>query len=161
MTDNLNNKSHWLIRVGDGENFRNSVYPFWGMKEGRNGCNKTIINKKIKNGDILWFIVSKKYGGNIIGMAEYLHCYDSKDESLVRINTFTNKEQNWSGDESWNLQIHYCNLYITEIQNLSCIIQCASPINEYTKFKNKGIPDLPTHYKNFKFYAIPKELKSV
>lgn len=28
-------KQHWIIRVNNGENFRNSKYPFWGVKRGR------------------------------------------------------------------------------------------------------------------------------
>ena len=161
--NNINNntsKKHWLIRVSDGENFRNSKYPFWGMKEGRFGCIKTRLNKLCK-GDILWFFTSKNYGGKIIGMAEYSNYYDTNDEPLIAINTFANEAQNWKGDETWNLQVHYCNLYITEKQNISCIIQCASPINEYLTFKNRGIPDLEMHYKNFKFYAEPKIFNNI
>ena len=29
---NQEESRHWLIRVKDGENFRNSKYPFWGVK---------------------------------------------------------------------------------------------------------------------------------
>lgn len=117
--------THWIIRVGDGENFRNSKYPFWGIKRGKNGNIKSIINKMIK-GDILWFITSKPYGGKIIGMSEYCHFYDKSDEPLLQINTKTNAEQNWEGDESWSIQMNYCNLYITEKQNIDCCIQCSS-----------------------------------
>ena len=36
-----NLQQHWIFRVGDGENFRNSKYPFWGVKRGRgNWCQK-------------------------------------------------------------------------------------------------------------------------
>ena len=55
-------QKHWLIRVQDGENFRNSKYPCWGVKRGNQDCIKTIVNK-FKKGDILWFMTSKKYGG--------------------------------------------------------------------------------------------------
>lgn len=48
----MSNKQIWIIRVNDGENFRNSKYPFWGVKLGKNGNIKTIV-KKIKKGDIL------------------------------------------------------------------------------------------------------------
>ena len=57
---------HWLIRVQDGENFRNSKYQFWGVKRGSGGGIKTIVNK-IQKGDILWFMTSKPYGGKLIG----------------------------------------------------------------------------------------------
>lgn len=58
-------KRFWIIRVNDGENFRNSKFPFWGVQRGKHGCIKTII-KKIKNRDILWFMTSKKYGDKLI-----------------------------------------------------------------------------------------------
>ena len=51
-------KKCWIIRVNDGENFRNSKFPFWGVKRGKGGCIKTIV-KKINEGDILCFMTSK------------------------------------------------------------------------------------------------------
>lgn len=124
------------------------------------GCIKTIINK-MQKGDILWFMTSKKYGGKLIGMSEYCRFYDREDEPLVQINTKTNEEQNWKGDEPWDIQIQYCNLYITEKQNIKAIIQCPGTILEYETFKDKMDEDLYTHYKNFKFYAEPKLINSV
>ena len=41
----------WIIRVNDGENFRNSKFTFWGVKRGKGGCIKTIV-EKIQNGEI-------------------------------------------------------------------------------------------------------------
>ena len=38
-------KKIWIIRVNDGENFRNSNFPFWGVKRGKSGCIKTIVKK--------------------------------------------------------------------------------------------------------------------
>ena len=147
---------HWLLRVQDGENFRNSNYPFWGVKS--TGGMKTIVEKQFKSGDILWFFTSKKFGGKIIGVAEYTCSYNRDSETLVSLNTFTNKEQNWKGEENWSIQIHYKNLYITEKQNLIAIIQCGGNILKYSTFRAKDInlPDLYMHYENFKFYAEPK-----
>ena len=64
---------------------------------------KSIV-KKIKKGDILWFMTSKKYEGKVIGMSEYCEFYDRSDEPLIQINTYTNEEQNWKGDEKWDIQ---------------------------------------------------------
>ena len=146
---------HWLIRVQDGENFRNSKYQFWGVKRGSGGGIKTIVNK-IQKGDILWFMTSKQYGGKLIGMCEYTCYYDRDDEPLIPIHTYSNNEQNWKGDEDWGIQIHYTNLYITEKQNLGAVIRCGGIILEYETFKDRGLPDLYNHYKNFKYYAEPK-----
>ena len=148
-------KNHWIFRVKDGINFNNSKFPFWGVKRGKNGFMKTIV-KKIKIGDICWFMTSKQYGEKIIGMAEYKGFYDRDDEPLLKINTLSNEEQNWEGDEAWDIQIHYCSLYITEKQNITGCIQCGSVILEYNTFMDKINGDLYTHYKNFKYYAEPK-----
>ena len=150
--------NHWIFRVNDGDNFRNSVFPFWGVKRGSGGCMKTVITK-IKNGDILWFMTSKSHGGKMIGMSEYCGFYDRKDEPLFLINTKTNEEQGWKGDECWDIQIHYLNLYITEKQNITACIQCGSNILEYKTFKDRISHDLYEHYKNYKFYAEPKIFK--
>jgi hypothetical protein len=146
---------HWLIRVQNGENFRNSKYPFWGVKRGKSGSIKTLVNK-IKKGDILWFMTSKPFGGKLIGMGEYTCSYDRDDEPLIPIHTYSNREQGWNGEELWNIQIHYKNLYITEKQNIKAVIQCGGIILEYETFKDKGLPDLYNHYNMFKFYAEPK-----
>ena len=164
-------QTHWIIRTGDGENFRNSRLPFWGVKRGalnkqtgkRGNGIKTIV-EKFKPGDILWFITSKTHGGKIIAMAEYTEFFDKDDEPLVSIRTYANSDQNWKGDEDWSIQIHYKNLYITEKQNIPMVVQHGSPIIKYTKVDTKGEPnqfakgdwpDLHTHYKNYKFYAEP------
>jgi len=146
--------NHWIVRVKDGKNFRNSKYTFWGVKRGKNGCIKSIV-KKIKKGDILWFLTSKPYGGKFIGMAEYFEFYDRMDEPLLKINTLSNEDQQWEGTEEWNIQIHYRNLYNTEKQNIEACIQNSAIILEYEKFKDKIKGDLLKHYKNFKYYAEP------
>ena len=91
MTTNndFNEPTHWLIRVKDGKNFMNSVYPFWGMKRGKNGCIKSIVSK-IKINDVLWFFTSKDYGGKFIGVAEYTHFFDRQIETLIKIHTISN-----------------------------------------------------------------------
>jgi hypothetical protein len=147
-------KRVWIIRVGDGENFRNSRYPFWGVKRGRN--IKSIVSNQIKEGDILGFMTSKYHGGKIIGLSEYSGYYDRMDEPLLQIHTKTNEEQNWKGDELWDIQLHYRNLYITEKQNITGCIACSSCILKYDTFKDNINGDLYEHYKNFKFYAEPK-----
>lgn len=111
---------------------------------------------KLVYGDILCFMTSKLYGGKIIGMGEYTGYFDRMDEPLLQINTKTNSEQNWKGDECWDIQIHYDNLYITEKQNITGCIQCSAIILDYEKFKDRINGDLYEHYKNFKFYAEPK-----
>ena len=153
-----NNESeinHWIIRVNDGENFRNSRYPFWGVSEGRGGSNKTIVGK-FKPGDKLWFLTPKKFGGKLIGMAEYVSFHDRKTEPLIQIDSISNKDQNWKGNDDWDIQINYKNLYNTEKQDIRACIQCAATIMKYTSVISKIKDNLYEHSKNFQFYAEPK-----
>ena len=85
----------WLIRVNNGVNFRNSRFPFWGVKRG-------------------------------------------------------------AGDEKWDIQIHYRNMYVTERQNITACVQCAGVILDYDTFKDSVSRDVYTDYDNFRFYAEPK-----
>jgi|TARA_B100000482_G_C12613865_1_gene300341 hypothetical protein len=146
----------FLIRVGDGENLKNSKYPFWGVKRGRNNATKTIVNN-MSCGDIICFITSKPYGGKLIGMCEYTQYYDRNDEPCLSINTYTNAEQNWVGDDDWDIQIHYKKFYVTEKQNIEIIIQCAATIMNYQTFISKINIDLEYHYDNFKYYSEEKK----
>lgn len=141
-------QTHWLIRVGDGINFINSVYSFWGSTKSQ----KSII-KKFKTGDILWFFTNKTHGGEIIGMAEYVNMFDRRDEPLVKIHTITDEEQNWTSTKSWDIQINYKNLYYCKKQNLKICIQCGATIMKYDTFKDRITHDLPQHYEMYKFYA--------
>ena len=151
----LQEPKHWLIRVKDGINFKNSKYPFWGVKSGKNNSIKGTV-KKIKEGDILWFFTSKKYGGRIIGMGEFTTFYDRRDEPLIKIHTFSNKEQGWIGDDNWAIQIHYKNLYLlTERQNIPICIRCSAIILRYETFENRIKDNLKDHYKFIKFYTKP------
>lgn len=153
--NNRNKRKCWLIRVGDGKNFRNSKLPIWCVKRGKGGNIKTVV-KKLNKGDLLCFIVPKKYGGIVIGMAEYHEFYDRNDEPLIKINTLTNKELGWEGDTEWDIQIHYRNLYITERLNISCCISCPGIILNYETFKDRINDNLYDHYKNYKKYGEPK-----
>jgi len=143
--------NHWIIRVGDGVNFNNSVHPFWGV----NYRNKSIVGR-FKPGDVLWFLVNKYFGGIFVGMAEFTHYYNIQDEPLVKINTYTNEQQGWTGTADYAIQIHYKNLYDTKKQDIQCVLVGQMIIFEYEKVKDKIIDDLYDCYKNYKKYAIVK-----
>ena len=155
---NDTDKNHWIIRVADGKNFKNSIHPFWGIKKGRHGCIKSLFINQVKEGDILWFCTNKANGGKAIGMAEYTRFYDRDDEPLIKINTYSNKDQGWEGDDDWSLQIHYIKLYNIENQNIKVILTGPSPIIKYKPYKEhqKNIDNLYKHYKGFSFYGVYK-----
>jgi hypothetical protein len=104
-------------------------------------------------------MTSKKYGGKLIGMSEYCEFRDRDDEALLQVITPTNKEQNWKGNDEWSIQLHYCNLYITEKQNILCCIQCGGVILEYETFKYMIHENLYDHYDNFKKYAETQQVQ--
>lgn len=147
-------RAHWIIRVGDGKNFKKSKCPIWGMKR----CHKTCV-KKMNKGDVLWFLTSKAYGGMVIGMSEFVGWNDRQDEPIIQMKTISNYDNGWEGDEKWDIQIEYTNLYLIEKQNIAFSLQCASTIMSYCKFiediKDQG-HDLHQHFHNFTFYAQPK-----
>ena len=89
-------------------------------------------------------------------MAEYSRFYDRAEEPLIPIHTYSNVEQNWKGNDDWAIQIHYINLYNTEKQNIDAVVRCSGILLEYETFKDKNLPDLYYHYKNFKYYAQPE-----
>ena len=142
-------QQHWIIRVNDGKNFRNSTLPFWGVKSGKNNCIKTVVSK-INKGDVLWFLTSKKYGAKMIGMAEYSNYSEVNSEDITK----QNQEQKWEGNEEWNLQLHYCNALDTEERNISACIQCCGTILEYDTFKLSVAKDLHEEYKIHKTMSI-------
>jgi hypothetical protein len=140
--------AHWMFRVKDGRNFRNSKYLFWGVKRG-NGGVKTIV-QRFQPGDVLWFITSAKYGGQAIAVAEYTCMYDRKDEPLLQIHTYTNAEQGWDGEDEWDIQIHYKHLHNIEQYKIPISIQCAGAILQYDTFKCKIPEDLHSRYEQIK-----------
>ena len=148
----MNTRKHWIIRVKDGENFRNSTYPIWGIKSGRNNSVKTIISK-MNSGDILWFMTSKEFGGKLIGMSEYIGFEQITDVNEVQR---MSRLQNWQEYANWDLCIYYQNAYNTERQDIQACIQCAANIMEYETFRNRIQDDLYVHYDNFIRYAERK-----
>lgn len=149
----MSEQKHWIFRIGDGKNFRNSKFSIWGVKR----KYKSTI-EKINCGDIIWFLLSKKYGGKIIAMAEFCKFYDNESEPLLKINTITNKEQNWEEGENWDLLVYYCNLYDTNRQNLIPLsVKCRSSVMGSHIFSDIIGIDLKKHYENFKFYSNPKD----
>jgi len=141
-------QEHWIIRVGNGKNFKNSKYPFWGLKSGIK--NQSL---KINEGDILWFLSNKSNDNKIIGMATFTKLLDKRNEPLIQIETHNCIEQGWD-DNVWELELHYTNLYYTEKQNIKIDAKLGqNPILNYNKNIDKIKVDLYNHYNGFKLYG--------
>ena len=144
---------HWLIRVGDGINFKNSKKNIWSLNS--NKITNTIINNQFNENDILWFIGNKKINNIILGMAKYKCYYSKTDELLINIDTYSNNDCGFDNENEYDLQIHYTEFYNTERQQIQLIFKCMSPIINYNNNFEKINVNLFTHYNNYLFYAQP------
>lgn len=146
-------QNHWILKVADGKNFKNSKFPFWGLKAGKKDVVKNSA-LKIKEGDILWFLCNKSNDNKIIGMATFTKLLDKRDELLIQIETTSCIEQGWH-DDDWEIELHYTNLYNTEKQNIKIDEKLGQfPITNYYNNKDKINEDLENHYNGFKYYGI-------
>ncbi len=150
---------HFLIRVADGKNFRNSVYPFWSVRK-----SMSSYVKKINKGDILWFITNKSAGGKVIGVAEFNHSHHTiNDKAEKPLHLITSRDQTWTlDDKPCEIQLHYDNLY--EVDNIDikiCIKGNRKPILYYETYQKNGVitEDFNVHYSNFKKYGKTKVFK--
>lgn len=148
----------YIIRVGDGHNFNECIQHrnIWGFIP---KWKSQVV--KMKKGDVLMFLTSKDFGGNIVGIAEYETYYDRRDEHLIQVGTYSNRENRWYGYKDWDIQIHFRNLYKVDTTklNIQMIAQANISILNYDTFlmnkhKHPLIPhDLVHHYNNFKLYG--------
>ena len=138
---------HHIINVGDGKNYRKSVYPFWGLS----GKMRVYVKNYMNIGDVLWFCCDFGKGLQVIGMAEYTHKYDIMDEPLIPMNIVEREKQNWDSSVSNEIQIYYREIYDTSRQNLT-IKRVEQEIFTYS---NDYGGDLYKHYGGFKFYGKP------
>ena len=144
---------HYIFRVGDGVKFKNSKFPFWGVKKYIPGLP---MIQKMLPGDVMWFLTSKKFGGEFIAMAEFTRFYDRDDEPIFRIDTYTDAEQGWTGDGDWSIQVHYTNLFIISNAfnlHLPASIDNRTSVHYYRSYKNKIPHDLPLHHRLLKTYG--------
>jgi|SaaInlV_125m_DNA_1040241.scaffolds.fasta_scaffold31888_1 hypothetical protein len=150
--ENYMQQNHWILKVADGKNFKNSKFPFWGLKAGKKDIVKNLA-LKIKEGDILWFLCNKSNDNKIIGMATFSKLLDKRDELLIQIETTSCIEQGWDGSD-WEIELHYTNLYNAEKQNIKIDEKLGQfPITNYNNNKDKINEDLENHYNGFKYYG--------
>ena len=154
----VTNRTHYVIRVNDGENLRNGVNPYWGVT--RDAGQKSKV-EKMNHGDVLWFITSKQFGGKVIGMAEYVGCSDRKEDVGFKSHLISNKEQGWVGDKEWDILIHYDKLYNTEHYEIGACIKCSGNILSYERFKENITKNLYEIYENKKIATSLSALTSV
>ena len=136
----------WLLRVGDGENLKNSLkFGIWGILS-TTPTNKYFI-KNVKNGDRLWFVKSKSQG-KLLAVATYRSHNSRYSEHLITC--MTEEELGWTHDgPDWesDTEIHFTDLYGLEQYNLLTDIKGATTIRKYNE---KCKVDLALEYSKIK-----------
>ena len=123
----------WLLRVGDGENLRNSSkYKIWGIQSSTPD-NKYFI-RNVQPGDRLWFVKSKSQG-KLLAVATYRSHNKREFGPLIDI-SLTNDELGWSGsgtDWTSDVEVHYTDLYGLANCELLTHIKGAKTIRKYNE----------------------------
>jgi len=123
----------WILRVGNGENFKmSSKYRIWGISS-TVSANKCFL-KNVKQGDRLWFVKSKSQG-KLLAVAIYQSHNGRELGSLINISR-TNEELGWTGSGvDWiaDVEVHYSHLYGLNDCNLLTHIKGAATIRKYTE----------------------------
>ncbi len=117
--------THWLIRVGDAQNFWRSMrYKIWSANS--RSTNDKGFMKHVKQGDILWFV---KTGGQMVAVATF----QKLQERLLPLLSLTNEELGWYGDDGTisDYEIHYDNLFDIMSLKLKSGIKGACPKRKY------------------------------
>jgi hypothetical protein len=136
----------WLLRVGDGENFKNSsLRRIWGI----NTREKSSFIKDVKCGDRLWFIINKSKG-QIIAVATYCSHNKRNLGPIVEV-SLNNKELGWSGDDVWDVEVHYTDLYGLIQCDLVTKIKGQTAVRRY--YDKKCNVNLPVEYNNILRYS--------
>ena len=118
----------WLLRVGDGENLKNSSkYRIWGISS-KISTNKHFL-KNVNPGDRLWFVKSKSQG-KLVAVATYRSHNLREFGPLIDV-SLTNEELGWVGDGDWDVEVHYSDLYGLSECDLLSHIKCQTPIRKY------------------------------
>jgi len=133
---------HWLLRVGDGDHYKNSRrYNIWGIKSS-NKDSKNFI-KKAMPGDVLWFIKTNS-GGQAIGVAVFVRLQNREVGPLIAV-TRTNDELGWTKqDGDWDKEVHYTSSYDLTKCNVKTQIKSPLVIRKFNR--DKVAINLPTEY---------------
>jgi hypothetical protein len=124
-------KQHWLLRIGDGDNFKKSSRKsIWGIDSTSRSGSKSFL-KNVKEGDILWFVPSKTPSGPepLVAMATYTTAIKRITGPLIK-HSLTNEELGWT-EGNWDMEIHYKNLKNISTCGLYPCIKAALVIRQY------------------------------
>ena len=141
----------WLMRVGDGENLKNSSkHEIWGI------TNKSPHGKhfteNVQPGDRLWFVKNNSQG-KLIGVATY-QSHNLREFGILINKSLTNEELGWSVTNSdYNVEVKYSDLYVLNNCDLLTHIKGPSTIRKYDE---KCKINLPVEYSYIVRYSNSK-----
>jgi hypothetical protein len=133
--DKNDSKTHWLLRIGNSNNFKNSSkFNIWGVQQTTSVKN---FESLVQEGDILWFIVSKN-NGQAVAFAEYVNHNER---------TKTDEELGWkieNNSNNWTIEINYKNL--TNVENKNYFTHIIGQNVNIRQYNNKCNINLPQIY---------------
>ena len=144
---------HYILRVGDGNNFINSSnVSIWAV----NSRYRSFITN-VTEGDKLWFVKNRVEGqifnGKIIAVADFVSKNERIIGPLIAI-TPTNNELNWDNRGGFcDIEIHYNNLYNLSDYELFTGQNNQTTISDYDNIKHNLIVDLDVEYKYILKYS--------
>ena len=144
--------THWLLRVGDGDEFKSaSKYTLWGM-DSHKPVNANFL-KQVQPGDLLWFVRNKS-NGKLLGVATY-KAHGKRILGPIVDLSKTNEELGWSGDMKINIEIKYKDLYDLEYCDMLTGIKGQTNVRRYNE---KCLLDLPAEYERIVKYSRAKKI---
>jgi hypothetical protein len=135
----------WLLRVGDGSNFKHSKkYGIWGISSSIRANKHFLTN--VERGDCLWFIKNQSQG-QLIAVATYCSHNYREFGPLINI-SFTNEELGWTDNKiSLNqIDIEICFKDLYELEQYNMLTQIKGPCT-IRKYDTKCSLNLPNEYK--------------
>ena len=119
----------WLLRVGDGENFKkSSKYKIWGIEP----KTTKYFKENVKRDDRLWFVKSKS-NGKLLAVATYISHNRRQLGPLIDV-SLNNTILGWTGNNTnWDTEIHYTDLYGLNEYNLFTKIKGPLTIRKYNE----------------------------
>lgn len=96
--------THWIIRIGDGENFwRSQPFMTWGI-ESRNVTQTRFIQSAVA-GDVLWFVTNRSRG-RAVAVAVFHSVVERQTNDIVS-GTLPDALLRWSGNGEWTHEVRY------------------------------------------------------
>ena len=121
--------TYWYVRIHNGKNFNASMkMGLWALKSFASD-GKCFLSNAVE-GDILWFIKGKPYGGEIYAAGTFVKTITRPLGPLISV-TMTDDEIGWESGpngSSWDTEIYFNNLYVIESLHLAHKAKCQSSI---------------------------------